>query len=219
MPSTAPDIRPLEDPSLTVRLMEAGAMPLLPYVPIPHRALRWYLERDNAAENAHGWARLEDINELGRYRVVQGYMEAFAPGGTMLDVGCAQGLLQRGLRYGTYTGIDPLAETVATAQDRADDHTRFLVADGATYVPDREYDVIAFNETLYYFDDPVATLLRYQQFLAPSGVFVISLFNRLWFARRLMRRLQAVSPVVAETRVFSRQGAGWTIRVHRPDAA
>lgn len=207
------------EPSLTVRIMEAGLMPLLAVVPIPHRILRWYLARDNAAENERGWARLGDINELGRYRVVQGYVEAFAPGGAVLDLGCAHGLLQRGLRYGSYTGVDVLAETVATAQARADDRTRFLVGDAATYVPDRAYDAIVFNECLYYFDDPVATVQRYRPHLAPGGVFVISLFNRLRFSRRLVRRLGSAGDLQAQTRVYSRQGAGWTIGVYRPRPA
>lgn len=207
------------EPSLTVRMMEAGLMPLLGFVPIPHRLLRWYLARDNAAENERGWERLGDINELGRYRVVQGYIEAFAPGGDVLDLGCAHGLLQRGLRYGSYTGVDVLADTVATAQARADERTRFLVGDAATYVPDRPYDAIVFNECLYYFDDPVATVQRYRPHLAPGGVFVISLFNRLRFSRRLVGRLRPVGALMAQTRVYSRQGAGWTIGVYRPDAS
>lgn len=207
------------EPSLTVRVMEAGLMPLLGFVPIPHRALRWYLARDNAAENEKGWARLRDINELGRYRVVQGCIETFAPGGDVLDLGCAQGLLQQGLRYGAYTGVDVLAETVATAQARADERTRFVVGDGATYVPDRRHDAIVFNECLYYFDDPIATIERYRPHLAPGGVFVISLFNRLLFSKRLLRRLGAVGELQAQTRVYSRQGAGWTIGVYRPRPA
>lgn len=204
------------EPSLTVRIMEAGLMPLLAFVPIPHAALRWYLERDNAAENERGWERLRDVNELGRYQVVQGYIETFAPGGAVLDLGCAQGILHEGLRYGAYTGLDPLAETIETARAREDDRTRFVVGDAATYVPDREYDAIVFNECLYYFDDPVATIRRYRSFLAPDGVFVISLFNRLWFSRRLLRRLPAVGRLAAQTRVYSRQGAGWTIGVYVP---
>lgn len=83
-------------------------------------------------------------------------------------------------------------------------------------MPDRKYDAIVFNECLYYFDDPVETIRRYRSFLARDGVFVISLFNRLWFSRRLLRRLPAVGRLAAQTRVYSRQGAGWTIGVYVP---
>lgn len=206
--------------SLIVRAMHAGLMPVLRFIPTPHWAVRRFLEWDNRIENARdAWDRLRDVNEMGRYRTIQGFVETFAPGGSVLDVGCAQGILQEGLRYGDYTGVDLFAATLATARGQGQPDTRYVVGSAETYVPDRDHDAIVFNETLYYPRHPVAEAQRFARHLAPGGVIIVSLFNRAWWPRRLMRRLDAaLGAPVAETRVFSGQGAGWTIRVYRPGA-
>lgn len=204
--------------SLVVRVMHAGLMPVLRFIPTPHWAVRRFMEWDNRVENERdGWDRLRDVNELGRYRTIQGFVDTFAPGGSVLDVGCAQGILQEGMRYGSYTGIDIFPGTLATARGHGEPGTRFLVASGDTYVPDRAHDAIIFNESLYYLDDPVGAVQRLAGHLAPGGVLIVSVFNRAWWPRRLLGRLTALlgAPVV-ETRVYSGQGAGWTIRVYRP---
>jgi SAM-dependent methyltransferase len=42
---------------------------------------------------------------------------------------------------------------------------------------DERFDVIVFNECLYYFDDPVALVRKYERFLRDDGVFIVSMYG------------------------------------------
>lgn len=206
------------DATIVEKAIHSWLMPVASAAPVPHRVALGFLLRDNAAEiSRDGWGRLWDPEEAARYAVVRDAVERFAgEAGEILDVGCAQGILQCGLHYGRYTGIDLAPETIARAGDRADERTRFLVADAASYTPERAYDAIVFNECLYYLRDPVGVAHRYVRHLTPGGVIVVSMFDRAWALRRILRRLRTIGPVVAGARVVNRTGAAWTVQVHQP---
>ncbi|MFA9272389.1 MAG: trans-aconitate 2-methyltransferase [Baekduiaceae bacterium] len=208
----------LSGPTLVQRAIRSTLLPVASAVPVPHRVALGLLLRDNALElQRDGWGRLWDIGEAPRYAVVRDFCERFGGDAhAILDVGCAQGILQCDLHYGTYTGIDLSDDAIARAQPRADAHTTFDVADAATYTPARPYDVIVFNECLYYLRDPVGVAQRYLEHLTPGGVIVISMFDRMWAMRRLLRRLHVLGPVAAHAQVANGDGARWTVRVHRP---
>lgn len=208
----------LAGPTLVERAIRSALLPVASAAPVPHRVALGLLLRDNAQElQRDGWGRLWDIGEAPRYALVRDFCERFGGDGhAVLDVGCAQGILQCDLRYGTYTGIDLSDDAIARARTRPDDRTAFTVADAATYTPARAFDVIVFNECLYYLRDPVGVAQRYVDHLTPGGVIVISMFDRLWAMRRLLQRLRVLGPVAAQAQVANGQGARWTVRVHRP---
>ena len=52
--------------------------------------------------------------------------------------------------------------------------------DCETFVPHKKFDVIVFNEMLYY-TDHVETMKHYSKFLEPEGIFVIS----IWFSKKI----------------------------------
>jgi 2-polyprenyl-3-methyl-5-hydroxy-6-metoxy-1,4-benzoquinol methylase len=202
-----------------VRFMNRWLFPLMPLIPVPHRYLHWLFVRDNQTENsADGWARLRAPTEVGRYAVIQGFFQHFAPGGSLLDVGCSDGILQERLSYQRYTGIDMFADTIAKASRKADAKTRFLHADAASYVPDEQFDAIIWNECLYYLADPIATISRYPAFLRPEGVIIVSMFYQTFATRRLFRQLRVLGPVVGELLISNQEGAAWMVRVYRPEA-
>lgn len=200
-----------------VRFMNRWLFPLMPLIPVPHRYLHWLFVRDNATENAaDGWGRLRATTEVGRYAVIQGFVEHFTPGGALLDVGCSEGILQERVRYGRYTGIDMFADTIAKASRKSDANTRFVHADAASYVPDEQYDAIVWNECLYYLERPIDVIRRYPAYLRPDGVIIVSMFYQTFATRRLFRQLAVLGPVEAELRI-STGGASWLVRVYRPD--
>jgi 2-polyprenyl-3-methyl-5-hydroxy-6-metoxy-1,4-benzoquinol methylase len=83
---------------------------------------------------------------------MQSYYTHYRPGGSLLDVGCGEGVLQRRLRalgYARYLGIDSSEEAIARAQTERDARTEFRCADAETYMPQDRFDVIVFNEVLY----------------------------------------------------------------------
>jgi len=168
----------------------------------------------DAQYRAGGWEFMRDLDELARYALIAAFVNRLAPRGAVLDVGCGEGLLVDHLRplgYRRYLGIDLSEAAVAQAASRADAATAFLAADGEGAPPDGPWDVVVFNESIYYFREPLAAVARYGAVLAPAGWFVVSTFaSRRADAvvRALLRRYR----LVEETAVSNRKGT-WTVRV------
>jgi SAM-dependent methyltransferase len=193
---------------------------LMPFIPLPHGMVLSALLRDNEAEHArHGWSRLREVSELSRYSVIRGYCEFFKPGGAILDVGCGDGILQEQLDYGRYTGIDLFESAIRKAAHKNDDRTRFLQADAANYTPKETFDVIVWNESLYYLKEPLDVATRYTRFLKPDGVIIVSMLYQAWATRRLFRRLEALGSRLAEIRITNEIGVSWMVRAYRPAPA
>ena len=99
--------------------------------------------------------------------------------------------------------------------------TAFVCADAAAWEPGEVFDLIAFNECLEYFDDPVGLVRRYEPSLAPDGAFLVSMFAGLdtTRTRRIWRWLEEVYEVADATRVTNRKGLTWVLEVLRPCAS
>lgn len=206
-----------ERPTVAARVVGSRAAGfLLTHLPVPLSLARPFLLLDNAQENrAGGWARLAAAAERARYDAVRATCRAYADQGSVLDVGCSRGLLQPGLSYSRYLGIDSHEEPLVHARQRADERTSFLRADADAYVPPHPLDAIVFNEVLYYLPRPVETVGRLAHHLAPGGVLVISMC-RTWATERILRRLARLFPVLEARQVVGPSSLTWTVAVLRP---
>jgi len=100
---------------------------------------------------------------------------------TILEVGCGEGLLLDYLDrwgYQKYVGIDFSDVALRNASKRANSKTTFISGLAESFVPDGQFDAIVFNESLYYFDDPMQVIRRYERYLTPDGVMLVSLFTK-----------------------------------------
>jgi SAM-dependent methyltransferase len=125
------------------------------------------------------WRYLERLDELGRYSIIVGYFSYFKKGGALLDVGCGHGLLRKHLApclYSKYVGIDISSEAIRQAAHLEDEKSPFICADAESYQPDELFDAIVFNESLYYFHDPIKVITAYEYCLKDDGLFLISLY-------------------------------------------
>lgn len=162
------------------------------------------------------WELMRSLDELARYSVIAGYVHQLHPGGSVLDVGSGEGLLLDHLRpfgFSRYLGIDLSEEAVRQGEHRSDAAASLLAADAETYRPEGKWDAIVFNECVYYFEDPVGTVLRYRDALAAGGTLIVSTFRSRRadvIAKRLIERL----PLVEEVAVTNRKGT-WVIRLFR----
>jgi SAM-dependent methyltransferase len=165
------------------------------------------------------WTFMRELDELARYAVIAAYAHHLAPGGAVLDVGCGEGLLVDHLRplgYRQYLGIDVAAAALAQGAARRDERTELVAADAECYVPPGRFEVVVFNESVYYFRDPVATLGRYEMALAEGGAFIVSTF-RTPRADAIVRQLVRRYALREETAVTNRKGT-WVVRVLAPRA-
>jgi len=134
------------------------------------------------AEYANGnWEELYSFHEQAHYQMLILYIVSLSQTPTILDVGCGEGILARKLRpegYKLYVGIDLSEAAIAKGKCAESELTRFLVADAEQYAPEHKFDVIVFNESLYYFSEPDVVLERYRSHLTNNGVCLLSLFRR-----------------------------------------
>jgi 2-polyprenyl-6-hydroxyphenyl methylase/3-demethylubiquinone-9 3-methyltransferase len=87
--------------------------------------------------------------------------------------------------------------------------------DIAAYKPDRKFDIIIFNEVLYYFEQPGNILERFAGFLEEKGRFVISLWDAPE-SRLAWRRVRGSVQVVDEVQTRHGSGRSWQIRLCQP---
>ncbi len=167
------------------------------------------------------WDYLRSFGEAPRFGVVASYCRLVAPRGSILEVGCGEGFLSEHLAheaFSSFEGIDISAVAIERAQALADAKTTFRCADAESYVPERRFDVIVFNEVLEYFDDPLALVRRYDQYLEPGGSVIVSMFAGLDTARtrRIWKWLHAHYQTRAHAKVSTQRGYLWTIKVLHP---
>lgn len=203
-------------PALVQRLLGGAAVSVLDLVPVPLALARVLMLVENAVENARGgWGRLRDAAEADRYRAVRAAVERQAPDGFVLDVGCSQGILQEGLTYRRYVGVDRYAPALQQARGAGTPATTFVAGDASTFVPDEAPDAVVLNEVLYYLPRPVRVVERYARLLAPGGVVVVSCYARTWPTRHLLRRLRRHLQLVESVEVVAGPHA-WEVAVLRP---
>jgi 2-polyprenyl-3-methyl-5-hydroxy-6-metoxy-1,4-benzoquinol methylase len=169
------------------------------------------------AEYAHGeWERLRKVEELPHYSVIAGYVSHFADCGRILDVGCGEGILQELLgkgRYSRYLGIDLARDAILKASRKQDERTTFEQADAVSYTPRENFDVIVFNEVLYYFDAPTDLMAQYTPWLGNGGRMIVSMvFNRR--SHRIWKMLDRIYGPEAEVLIANRS-ADWIVKSYR----
>jgi len=97
------------------------------------------------------WAYMNEFAEAHRYSLIIGCSEYRSKFPRVLDVGCGEGILQQRMAYAKYVGVDMNAEAIRLARARADERTEFVLTDaGEQFQPQNLFDVIVFNESLYY---------------------------------------------------------------------
>jgi SAM-dependent methyltransferase len=174
-------------------------------------------EKWNAQYAAGRWTAFDRLDELAHYSVLAGYALHLKPGGALLDVGCGDGVLRDRLHpaaFSRYVGLD-FEEAVARARHRADDKTDFVVGDMHEFTPQTPFDIIVFNESLYYVADPIAELGRYSRWLAPAGLFLISTHLKA-NTEALWERIGKTYDVIDFTAVANVHGTTWRCGVVRP---
>ena len=133
-----------------------------------------------------------------------------------LDIGCGEGVFQEQLRgaAGRYLGVD-FEEPIRQAQHKVSDHVRFVVGDMNEFTTSERFDVIVFNESIYYLHDLMSGLARYEPFLADDGVILISMHGKerndaLWAqVDARYRQLDAVT-------LTNHRGIRWTTKALVP---
>ena len=97
----------------------------------------------------------------------------------ILDLGCGYGALNSYLKesdYSTITGVDLSATAICRAKKQNFINSSFITADLNQYNTNEQYDIVIFNEVLYYLEDQENIVSRFVKD-TDSSYLVISLFK------------------------------------------
>lgn len=111
------------------------------------------------------------------------FLEKYAQKGSILDIGCGSGNTANEVElsaYSSYVGVDISEAALEKARKRSERNGRankniFVQADFLDYVPNQQFNVILFRESMYLvpMGEVKATLDRYSKYLKEDGVFVV----------------------------------------------
>ncbi|MFD2263154.1 class I SAM-dependent methyltransferase [Lacibacterium aquatile] len=124
------------------------------------------------------WNFLHAMREVPRYGIVSAYLAQVLKPGSLLDIGCGDGVLMDYLpvtKISRYVGVD-LAQEALDRFRGLPVGGELACADLQSYQPQGKFDAILFNEVLFFADDPAAEMARYKKFLTPEGAMVVSLY-------------------------------------------
>lgn len=105
-------------------------------------------------------------------------VEKYAKKGSILDLGCGTGALASDLNpdcFESYLGVDASEAAIGIAQKRSTRKINFEIGDLQHYKCKGKYDLIVFEESLYYVPFFRQRLLRrYARYLRPGGLFIVT---------------------------------------------
>ena len=142
------------------------------------RKLRW-----NKQYKSGRWDSLQSEKEAIRYQKIIDLMKDYAPANpSVLDIGCGDGVLtmrMKDMPYSHFLGIDFSSVSIQKANDHNFKNASFKTADAISFKPDRNFDVIVFNEAFYYIHDTEkqAVLDRMLGHLNDDGILIISIYR------------------------------------------
>jgi trans-aconitate methyltransferase len=158
---------------------------------------------------------LRGKKEDGRYGTLLQILRRYDTG-TLLDMGCGDGLLWRDYRplsNSSLIGIDYSPTAVAKANTLNIPHCRFECGDYRSFRPGQPIAAVVFNESLYYIDDFLNAVRKSNEWLGENGVVIISMFDTLVTKRIWRKLLQECTPVQGVTVWDHESGCKWTVRV------
>jgi SAM-dependent methyltransferase len=158
------------------------------------------------------------------------HLERYLQNGSILDLGCGPGNTANELApaaYQTYVGVDISEAALGKAIRRSKesgraDKNRFVRDDFLNYVPNRQFDVILFRESMYHvpLGKVKTTLDRFSKYLKNGGVLVVRMStfsaqggNSKYRPRAMMRVMETEFDVVEKCQYGE---SGPTVIVFRP---
>ena len=165
------------------------------------------------------WSFLRELDQMTRYSVIAGYVQTLKREGSLLDVGCGEGLLLDRLCGGAYSkfvGIDISQTAIERAQEQRYPRSVFTRVDAREFAADEQFDAIIFNEVLYYFPDPLEVSRKYCHWLKPDGLLITSLYGGSDRARAIARSMKKEYRSIDEVEIIN-HGKKWIIDVFLPE--
>ena len=165
------------------------------------------------------WEGLKGIAEAGRYSIISGYIKYFTSGAHVLDLGCGEGILYERLSstdFTHYVGVDFSRVAIDNATLLAKQNAQFVVGDLNDLHVGGRFDVIIYNESIYYLKDPLKAIEALRSQLNPGGIFIFSIVDKHGKEQtELWGKIGSILTLLDRTKVINAEGNSWTVQVYR----
>lgn len=162
------------------------------------------------------WGHLDSISEMGHYLLIVGYASRLAERPRILDVGCGDGVLRAHFldtKISEYVGLDISSVAVAHATAKGFPDTRFLVADFDSAPELGAFDIVIFNESIYYAPDPLPVFETFSRRVKAGGAIIVSMHDTGLRKAAIWRRLERCHASTHATRLTNERKQTWDVRV------
>ncbi len=157
--------------------------------------------------------------DKGRYDYITEYIRKHYPQAQILDLGCGEGILLEKLNttdYLRYVGVDFSEVAITNAHKLKNSKANFIVGDAAKPPIEGTFDVIIYNETLYYLPGPKSAVRSMFAHLNPGGTFIISMVDKHGKERAgLWNKMDEILTTTDKVSIKNKQGDSWTIKTYK----
>lgn len=178
-------------------------------------------EQWNASYSTGYWDYLHRIDERAHYNMILTYCFEFGGGRqgnlSVLDACCGEGVFLDLLppsSYQRYVGVDVSEVAIQRAERKQNQNVSFYREEIESFTPSEKFSSIVFNECLYYLRDPMNVLRRYEQFLKPDGVLIVSMYQKK--GKAIWKMIENEYSVEDEARVENKNRLAWVVKTIRP---
>lgn len=190
---------------------------ILQYKPLTVNHDQW----EQQYKSGH-WKYLNSFEQLHRYSIIAGTFHFyFGEDGTILDLGCGENILQTMLqffKYQLYVGVDISETAIEKASSAKSENTKFICKDINLYYPENKFNMIIFNESLYYFENPNDLLRRYSKYLTNNGIILISMWDNKERNNKIWKMIKSNFTTINEIDIKFDNDKSWIIKIISPNS-
>jgi trans-aconitate methyltransferase len=145
--------------------------------------------------------------EADRYQAIVTYIQkSSVTPPRILDLGCGYGALLEYLpkdAYATYLGVDLSDTAILKARKKKYPNAIFKVSDLHQFKTEEKFDLLVFNEVLYYLDNRSEVVKQLSLFTTPHAKMIVSLYD---VKESIVDELAKNYPFLDSTLVYENEG-------------
>ena len=155
-------------------------------------------------------------NEEKRYNTIVNFIKEIPiDKPSILDLGCGYGALNSYLQpqfYSSFLGIDLSSIAIQRAKNANYTNSEFISADIHQFQAKQKFDIIIFNEVLYYLDNQLEIVEKYANYFNETGYFIFSFYG---IRQDLIDSLEQRYVLVKKEEISQSENVFWGICLYR----